>query len=131
MAVAAGYKNVNWMRVGIKGWHKAFYAVDSDSKLFMTLMDLNQGNPSSWVVDLPEAGTLKNPTFLDIRPAARFEAGHLDRAINIPYAEMWTFENFEKLNKSKDIVLIHDDPVVSGAFAMTLRLLDYRAFILQ
>ena len=127
----AGYKNVNWMRVGIKGWHKAFYATDSDSKVFMALMDLNQSNPATWVIDLGQTKALKNPTFLDLRTPEQFAAGHVAGAINIPYADLWTFDNLEKVNKSRDIVLIFDNPVVAGALALTLRLLDYQAFILS
>jgi len=128
--VSAGYNNVNWMRVGIKGWHKAFYATDSDSKVFMALIDLNQSNPANWVIDLGQTKALKNPTFLDLRTPEQFAAGHVDGAINIPYADLWTFDNLEKVNKSRDIVLIFDNPVVAGALALTLRLLDYQAFIL-
>ena len=127
----AGYKNVNWMRVGIKGWHKAFYATDSDSKVFMALMDLNQSDPANWVIDQGRTKSLKNPTFLDLRSPEQFDQGHVAGAINIPYADLWTFDNLEKLNKSRDIVLIFDNPVVAGALALTLRLLDYQAFILQ
>jgi rhodanese-related sulfurtransferase len=129
--VKAGLKNVNWMRVGIKGWHKAFYATESDSKVFMALMDLNQSNPATWVIANDQTKSLKNPTFLDLRSPDQFSQGHVEGAINIPYAELWTFDNLEKLNKSRDIVIIYDNPVVAGAFALTLRVLDYKAFILQ
>jgi rhodanese-related sulfurtransferase len=129
--VRAGYKNVNWMRVGIKGWHKAFYATESDSKVFMALMDLNQSNPAKWVIDQGKTASLKNPTFLDLRSPEQYNQGHVAGAINIPYADLWTFDNLEKVNKSRDIVLIFDNPVVAGALALTLRLLDYQAFILQ
>jgi rhodanese-related sulfurtransferase len=127
--VQAGYENINWMRVGIKGWQKAFYATESDSRVFMTLMDLNQNNPASWVIDPGRTSSLKNPTFLDLRTPGQFAAGHVAGAINIPYAELWTFDNLEKLNKSRDIVVIFDNPVVAGALALTLRLLDYQTFI--
>ncbi|MEM5786706.1 MAG: rhodanese-like domain-containing protein [Syntrophobacteraceae bacterium] len=126
-----GYTNVNWMRVGVKGWLKAFYAIETESPVFMKLMDQNQSNPATWVIDKGQFQSLKNPTFLDMRSAAQFEQGHVDGAINIPYADLWTFDNLEKLNKSKDIVIIYDDPVVAGAFAMTLRVLEYTAFILK
>jgi rhodanese-related sulfurtransferase len=129
--VSAGYKNVNWMRVGIKGWHKAFYATASDSKVFMALMDLNQSDPVNWVIEKSRTKSLKNPTFLDLRSLEQFDQGHVAGAIHIPYADLWTFDNLEKLNKSRDIVLIFDNPVVAGALALTLRLLGYKAFILQ
>jgi rhodanese-related sulfurtransferase len=119
------------MREGIKGWQKAFYATDSDSKFFMALIDLNQSNPATWVIDKGRFKSLKNPTFLDLRSPEQFAQGHVEGAINIPYAELWTFDNLEKLNKSRDIVVIYDNPVVAGAFALSLRLLDYQAFILK
>lgn len=131
MAVAAGYTNVNWMRVGIKGWKKAFFATESDSGMFMPLIDHNKSNPATWVIDAGRIKSLKNPTLLDMRTAGQFEKGHVEGAINIPYADLWTFENLEKLNKSKDVVIIYDDPVVAGAFAMSLRMLDYKSFILK
>lgn len=127
----AGHKNVNWMRVGIKGWHKAFNATESDSKVLMALMDLNLSNPATWVIAKDQTKSLKIPTFLDLRSPDQFAQGHEEGAINIPYADLWTFENLEKLNKSRDIVIIYDDPVVAGAFALTLRMLDYKAFILK
>ncbi len=127
----AGYKNVNWMRGGIKGWQKALYATESDSKAFMALMDFNQSDPATWAIEKKQSQSLKNPTFLDLRSPDQFAQGHVEGAINIPYADLWTFDNLEKLNKSRDIVIIFDNPVVAGALALTLRLLDYKAFILK
>jgi rhodanese-related sulfurtransferase len=129
--VNAGYKNVNWMRGGIKGWQKALYATESDSKVLMALMDLNQSDPATWTIEKNQFQSLKNPTFLDLRSPDQFAQGHVEGAINIPYADLWTFDNLEKLNKSRDIVIIFDNSVVAGAFALTLRLLDYQAFILK
>ena len=119
------------MRVGIKGWQKALYATEVDSKVFMALMDLNQSDPTSWVIGKDQTKSLKNPTFFDLRSPDQFAQGHVEGAINISYADLWTFDNLEKLNKSRDIVIIFDNPVVAGAFALTLRLLDYKAFILK
>lgn len=96
----------------------------------MALMDLNQSDPEKWIIDQGRTKFLKNPTFLDLRSPEQFDQGHVAGAINIPYADLWTFDNFEKVNKSRDIVLIFDNPVVAGALALTLRLLDYQAFIL-
>ena len=127
----AGYQNVNWMRSGIKGWQAAFYATESDSQVFTALLDLNQSDPATWVIDQDRTKSLKNPTFLDLRSPGQFAQGHVAGAVNIPYADLWTFDNLEKLNKSRDIVIIFDNPVVAGAFALTLRLLHYQAFILK
>lgn len=117
--------------MGIKGWKKAFYATESDSRMFMPLIDLNQSNPATWVIDADRIKSLKNPTLLDMRTSDKYDKGHVEGSINIPYADLWTFENLEKLNKSKDIVVIYDDMAVAGAFAMSLRMLDYKAFILN
>jgi len=119
------------MRGGIKGWQKALYATESDSKVFMALMDFNQSDPATWAIEKNQSKSLKNPTFLDLRSLDQFAKGHVEGAINIPYADLWTFDNLEKLNKSRDIVIIFDNSVVAGAFALTLRLLDYKAFILK
>ncbi len=127
----AGYSKVNWMRVGIKGWQKAFYATESDSKVFMALLDLNQSDPATWAIGKDQPQSLKNPIYLDLRTTEQFAQGHLEGAINIHYAGLWTFDNLEKLNKSRDIVIIFDNSVVAGALALSLRLLDYKAFILK
>jgi rhodanese-related sulfurtransferase len=97
----------------------------------MALMDLNKDDPAKWVIGEAQTQSLKNPTFLDLRTPDQFEKGHVAGAINIPYADMWTFDNLEKLNKSRDIVIIHDNAVSAGALAITLRLLEYKAFILK
>ena len=97
----------------------------------MALMDLNQSDPATWVIAKDQTKSLKNPTFLDLRSSDQFAQGHVEGAINIPYADLWTFDNLEKLNKSRDIVIIYDNPVVAGALALTLRMLDYKAFILK
>jgi len=119
------------MRVGIKGWKKAFYAIETESKVFQSLMDQNQSDPATWVIEQDRIKSLKNPTLLDLRSPDQFAKGHVDGAINIPYSDLWTFDNLEKLNKSRDIVIIYDNPVVAGAFAITLRVLEYKAFILK
>ena len=78
--------------MGIKGWHKAFYATASDSQVFMALMDLNQSDPEKWIIDQGRTKFLKHPTFLDLRSPEQFDQGHAAGAINIPYAELWTFD---------------------------------------
>ena len=130
-ALEAGYTNLYRMKDGIKGWQANFFEVETESKLLNDVMELNQANPATWVIDAAKIPALKNANILDIRTADQFAAGHIDGAINIPYAELWTFKNLEKLNKSEDQVIVYDDPIVLGAFCMSLRLLGYNAFILK
>ncbi len=109
----------------------AFYAIDTDSKLLQNIMFANQGNPSAWVIGIDKVKDLRNPTLVDFRSAAKFEQGHVENAINIPHEELWTFDNLEKLNKSKELVIIHDDMAVAGVIAVSFRLLDYQTYILS
>ena len=118
------------MRVGMKGWMDAFFAIETDSKLLQNVMFANQTNPAVWVIGIDKAKALRNPILIDFRSAEKFEKGHAENAVNIPYEELWTFDNLEKLNKSKEVVVIHDNPVVAGVLAVSFRLLEYRTFIL-
>jgi len=118
------------MRVGMKGWMDAFYAIETDSKLLQNIMFANQSNPAARVIGIDKVNTLRNPVLVDFRSADRFEKGHVENAVNIPYEELWTFDNLEKLNKSKELVIIHDDPVVAGVLAVSFGLLEYWTYIL-
>ena len=118
------------MRVGMKGWMDAFYAIETDSKLLQNIMFANQSNPAARVIGIDKVNTLRNPVLVDFRSADRFEKGHVKNAVNIPYEELWTFDNLEKLNKSKELVIIHDDPVVAGVLAVSFGLLEYWTYIL-
>ncbi len=109
----------------------AFFAIDTDSKLLQNIMFANQSNPSAWVIGIDKVKDLRNPVLVDFRSAAKFEQGHVENAINIPYEELWTFDNLEKLNKSKELVIIHDDKAVAGVIAVSFRLLDYQTYILS
>ena len=114
----------------MEGWMDAFFAIDTNSNLLHNIMFANQNNPASWGIGIDQAKALRNPVLVDFRSADKFEKRHVENAINIPYEELWTFDNLEKLNKSKEVVIIHDDPVVGGVLALSLRLLEYRTFIL-
>jgi 3-mercaptopyruvate sulfurtransferase SseA len=118
------------MRVGMKGWMDAFFAIETDSKLLQNIMFANQINTAAWVIGIDKVKTLRNPVLVDFRSADKFENGHEENAVNIPYEELWTFDNLEKLNKSKELVIIHDDPVVAGVLAISFRVLEYRTYIL-
>lgn len=65
MAVTNGYKNVYWLKDGIKG------------------------------------------------------ANHVD------YSNMFSKPMMEELNKSNNLIIIHDVPAVTGVIATTLKLMDY------
>lgn len=118
------------MRVGMKGWMDAFFAIETDSKLLQNIMFANQSNSAAWIIGIDKAKALRNPVLVDFRSADKFEKRHVENAVNIPYEELWTFANLEKLNKSKELVIIHDDPVVAGVLAVSFRLLEYRTYIL-
>lgn len=130
MAVIQGYTKVHWMREGMEGWMDAFFAIDTESKRLQDIMFANQNNPAAWQIGIDKAKALRNPVLVDFRSADKFEAEHVENAINIPYDEVWTFKNLEKLNKSKELVIIYDDPVVAGVLALSFRLLEYQAYIL-
>lgn len=114
----------------MEGWLDAFFAIDTDSKLLQNIMFANQNNPAARRIGIDQAKVLRNPVLVDFRSADKFEKLHVENAINIPYEELWTFDNLEKLNKSKEVVVIHDDPVVAGVLALSFRLLDYQTYIL-
>ena len=114
----------------MEGWMDSFSAINSDSKLLQDIMLANQDNPAEWRIGIDQAKALRNPVLVDFRSADKFEQGHVENAINIPCEELWTFANLEKLNKSKELVIIHDDPVVAGSLALSFRLLEYQTYIL-
>jgi len=114
----------------MKGWMDAFFAIETDSKLLQNIMFTNQNNPAARGIGIDQAKALRNPVLVDFRSADKFEKGHVKNAINIPYEELWTFANLEKLNKSKELVIIYDDPVVAGILALSFQLLEYRTYIL-
>ena len=119
------------MRVGMKGWMDAFFAIETDSKLLQNIMFANQSDPAAWGIGIDEVKALKNPVLVDFRSTDKFKKGHVENAVNIPYEDLWTFDNLEKLNKSKELIIIHDDPVIAGVLVVSLRLLEYRTFILN
>ena len=114
----------------MQGWMDAFLAIDTEAKLLQDIMLANQDNPAARSINIDEAKALRNPTLVDVRSADKFEQGHVENAISIPHQELWNFDNLEKLNKSKELVIIHDDPVVAGALALSFRLLEYQTYIL-
>ena len=115
----------------MKGWMDAFLAIETESKLLQDVMLANKSNPSNWLVSMEEARALRNPAFVDFRSEGDFAKGHVNNAVNIPYENLWTFANLEKLNKSKELVIIHDDAMIAGIIAVSFRLLEYNTYIFK
>ena len=67
MAVANGYKNVYWMRDGIKGWKNVGYATVGKSDLLNDLIDVNKTDFSALLITEKDARRLKNCCFVDFR----------------------------------------------------------------
>ena len=67
MAVANGYKNVYWMRDGIKGWKNAGYATVGKLDLLNDLIDVNKTDISALHITEKDAQKLKNCCFVDFR----------------------------------------------------------------
>ena len=125
MAVKNGYKNVYWMRDGINGWKTAGYPVVGDVQLLNDLIDLNKNDFKALCLSEKDARKLKNCTFVDFRDKAVYDQGHIKGANHVDYADMFSKPMMEELNKSNSLVIIHDDQVVAGVIAATLKLMDY------
>ena len=130
--MANGYTNVYWMRDGIKGWKKAGYPVVGDAKLLKALIEVNKNDFAALVITEDKARKLNKCTFVDFRDKAKFEKGHIQGANHVDYGDMFSKPMMEELNKSNDLVIIHDVPQVAGVIATTLKLMDYpRVYILE
>ena len=125
MAVANGYKNVYWMKDGIKGWKKAGYATVGSPELLESLIVVNKNDFAALIITETEARKLKNCTFVDFRDEAKFKKGHIKGANHVDYSNMFSKPMMEELNKSNNLIIIHDVPAVAGVIAATLKLMDY------
>lgn len=123
--MANGYKNVYWMRDGIKGWKKAGYATVGDLELLEALIEVNKNDFAALIVTEDDARKLKNCTFVDFRDKAKFEKGHVNGAHYVDYSDMFSKPMMEELNKSNSLIIIHDVPAVAGVIAGTLKMMDY------
>lgn len=123
--MADGYTKVYWMRDGIKGWKKAGYPTVGDAELLNALIEVNKNDFSAFVITEDDARKLKKCTFVDFRDKATFEKGHTKGANHVDYGNMFSKPMMEELNKSNDLVIIHDVPQVAGVIATTLKLMDY------
>ena len=125
MAVANGYKNVYWMRDGIKGWKTAGYATVGKIDLLNDLIDANKTDFSALLITEKDAKRLKNYCFVDFREKSKYEQNHIKGANHVDYSNMFSKPMMEELNKSNNLVIVHDVQAVSGVIAMTLKLMDY------
>jgi rhodanese-related sulfurtransferase len=125
LAVKNGYTNVYWMRDGIKGWKNAGYATVGNPELLEDLIALNKNDFSASVISQADAIKLKKCTFVDFRDESAYAKGHIKGANHIDYANMFSKPMMEELNKSNDLVIIHEDKAVAGVIAATLKLMDY------
>lgn len=113
------------MRDGIKSWKEAGYPIVRDVKLLDELIALNKNDFKALCLSEKDARKLENCTFVDFRGKALYDQGHIKGANHVDYADMFSKPMMEELNKSNSLVLIHDDQVVAGVIAATLKLMDY------
>ena len=125
MAVANGHKNVYWMRDGINGWKNAGYATFGKLDLLNDLVNVNKTDFSALLITEKNAKRLKNCTFVDFREKSKYEQNHIKGANHVDYSNMFSKPMMEELNKSDNLVIVHDVQAVSGVIAVTLKLMDY------
>jgi rhodanese-related sulfurtransferase len=125
LAVANGYKNVYWMRDGIKGWKNAGYATVGKLDLLNDLVGVNKIDFSDLLITEKDARRIKNCCFVDFREKSKYEQNHIKGANHVDYSTMFSKPMMEELNKSDSLVIVHDVHAVSGVIALTLKLMDY------
>lgn len=113
------------MKDGIKGWKKAGYKTVGKSDLLKDLIAVNKVDFCTMRINEKDARKLPKSTFVDFRDKAKFDKGHLNGANHVDYANMFSKPMMEELNKSNNLVVIHDIPEVAGVIAATLKLMDY------
>jgi rhodanese-related sulfurtransferase len=125
LAVKNGYTNVYWMKDGIKGWMNAGYDTVGNPELLEDLIALNKNDFSALIISETEARKLNNCAFVDFRDETAFNKDHSKYANHVDYANMFSKPMMEELNKSNDLVVIHEEQAVAGVIAATLKLMDY------
>jgi len=66
---------------------------------------------------------------LDIRRAEDFEAGHVESAINVPFAEVGA--NFDSIPTNRPVYVICYSGQTAGLTSASLRMAGYNAFSLN
>jgi rhodanese-related sulfurtransferase len=113
------------MRDGIKGWKGAGYTTEGKAELLSDLINVNKTNFGALCISEGEARKLTNCTFVDFRDAEKYKQGHIKGANHVDYSNMFSKPMMEELNKSNSLIIIHDEPVVAGVIAATLKLMEY------
>ncbi|MGD8703560.1 MAG: rhodanese-like domain-containing protein [Desulfosarcina sp.] len=113
------------MRDGIKGWMNAGYKTEGSPELLEALIEVNKNDFSSMLISESGARRLKNCCFVDFRDKPKYLNSHIKGANHVDYGQMFSKPMMEELNKSNSLVIIHDEKVVAGAIATTLKLMDY------
>jgi rhodanese-related sulfurtransferase len=113
------------MRDGIKGWKNAGYATDGRLDLLNDLIAVNKTDFSALLITEKEARNLKNCTFVDFRDESKYNQSHVKGANHVDYNNMFSKPMMEELNKSNNLVVIHDIQAVAGVIATTLKLMEY------
>ena len=98
MAVTNGYKNVYWMKDGIKGWKKAGYPTVGDLELLEDLIAVNKHDFAALIITEGDARKLANCTFVDFRDEAKFKKSHIKGANHVDYGNMFSKPMMEELN---------------------------------
>jgi len=93
--------------------------------LLEALIDVNKNDFSSLSISEDEARKLKKCCFVDFRDRFKYLNGHVKGANHVDYGQMFSKPMMEELNKSNSLVIIHDEKVVAGVIATTLKLMDY------
>ena len=120
------------MKDGIKGWKKAGYATKGKRELLEDLIAVNKNNFAALIITEGDARKLTNCTFVDFRDETKFKKAHIKGANHVDYSSMFSKPMMEELNKSNNLIIIHDVPAVSGVIAATLKLMDYpNVYILE
>ena len=71
--------------------------------------------PAARLAEASSSGRSEAPLLVDLRPVAAFAAGHLPRALNIPYNASFTTWSGWLLPDDRDLHLIADGEAIEGA----------------
>lgn len=96
-----------------------------DLELLEDLIAMNKNDFAALIITEEDARKLKNCTFVDFCDEAKYKKGHIKGANYVDYSNMFSKPMMEKLNKSNNLIIIHDIPAVAGVIAATLKLMDY------
>lgn len=120
------------MRDGIKGWKAAAYATEGNPELLEALIAVNKNDFATLIITEDHARKMQNCAFVDFRDEKKFKEGHVKGARHVDYGNMFSKPMMEELNKSNNLIIIHDVQAVAGTIATTLKLMDYpNVYILE